>query len=158
MLSRLISVCCHVPEKNSHTQPSISRFDSMKQAFLPHAGSRDTTESIPRWAWSRSATTAPTNTSQTNSQRDSSSEIEIPELNPYRSTTLPNTSTTIPSMHRAMKTRMSLKLPSTMRIMLRLPVLDGSISGADAAAGAGARDRQRRGGPAPNRRDGSSPR
>ena len=75
----------------------------MKQAFLPHTGSRDTTESIPRWAWSRSATTAPTNTSQTNSQRDSSSEIEIPELNAYRSTTLPNTSTTIPSMHSAMK-------------------------------------------------------
>ena len=52
----------------------------MKQIFLPSGGSARTRVSTPRWACWRSATMAPRKVSQTSSQRDSSSEVVIPEL------------------------------------------------------------------------------
>ncbi|MNJ77704.1 hypothetical protein D3C77_752710 [compost metagenome] len=54
------------------------------------------------WARSLRATRAPRNTIHTKNQRDSSSDTLIPELKAYRKTTLPKTSTTMPSMHSTM--------------------------------------------------------
>ena len=50
--------------------------------LLARGGSRDTSMSVPRWACSRSATTAPMNVIQTNSQRETSSDTVIDELKP----------------------------------------------------------------------------
>ena len=52
----------------------------MKQTRLPSGGSARTSVSTPRWACWRNATMAPRNVSQTSSQRDSSSEVAMPEL------------------------------------------------------------------------------
>src|SRR5690606_32736651 len=75
-----------------------------KQARRTGRGIRRTTMSVPRWARSLSATMAPRKVSHTNSQRESSSEIRMPELKPYRSTTLPNTSTRMASNSPALMT------------------------------------------------------
>ena len=53
-----------------------------RQTFLPVGPRWLTSISVPRWACSCSATTPPRKVSQTNSQREISSEIEMPELKP----------------------------------------------------------------------------
>jgi hypothetical protein len=50
------------------------------QIFLPSGPSLPTSMSVPRWALLRRAATAPRKVSQTNSQRESSSEMLKPEL------------------------------------------------------------------------------
>src|SRR5690606_9060451 len=48
---------------------------------------------------SRNPMVAPKKMTQTKTIRDNSSETSMPELKPYRSTTFPNTSTTITARH-----------------------------------------------------------
>ena len=78
---QLILVCCQDPCSTSQHMASISKWPRPRQNFLPHAGSRETSESVPRWALSCSATTAPKKVIHTNNQRDNSSETVIPVLN-----------------------------------------------------------------------------
>ena len=59
---------------------SMVRWPSTRQTFLPMGGRRDTNASVPRWVCSRSATMAPMNVIQTNSQREISSDTVIDEL------------------------------------------------------------------------------
>ena len=91
------------PLNSSHRQYSISSRDRPMQTFLPAGPSLPTSMSVPRCWLLRTATTAPRKVSQTNSQRDSSSEMLNPELKTYRITTLPNTSTTITASSAAIR-------------------------------------------------------
>jgi len=74
---------------------SISKFEMPNAIFLPLRLSLRTTESSPKCALSRMVTIAPKNVIQMNKKRDNSSELMMPSLKPYRSTTLPKTMMTM---------------------------------------------------------------
>ena len=73
-------VCSTLPCSSSQVTNSISIWLASRQARLPQFGRRLTRLSTPRWPCSRIATMAPRKVSQTNSQRDTSSDTVIPEL------------------------------------------------------------------------------
>ena len=77
--SQLILVCARLPSKSSQVTYSISRWPTMRQAFLPAFGRRATSMSVPRWPCSLIATIAPRKVIHTNSQRETSSLIVMPE-------------------------------------------------------------------------------
>ena len=79
----------------SAQQINIKRFEMPNAIFLPVRLNFRTTESNPRCAFSRMATMAPKNVIHMNKNRDSSSELMMPSLKPYRRTTLPKTMMTM---------------------------------------------------------------
>ena len=80
LASQLILTWSSEPLNKSQHTKSISRCPSPKQNFLPPADRRDTRMSVPRCARSCSATMPPKKVSQTNNQRDNSSDTAIPEF------------------------------------------------------------------------------
>lgn len=79
MLEALSGACRQVPQKKTPQHTSTSASDTIMQSLRPAGPKRTTSVSTPMCEFSRATTTAPTKVSQTNRNRDSSSESAIPE-------------------------------------------------------------------------------